>query len=383
LICLDKYEGEEADMSIQGKGFFIWRVPNTEGGNPKAIADLAVASGMAHIVIKIADGAYSYNVEKTSGKDLALAVVQALHDRNIEVWGWHYVYGNDPLGEARKAIQRVNELNLEGYVIDAEEEYKKPGKDAAARTYMTALRSAMPTLPIALCSYRFPSYHPNFPWKAFLEKCDLNMPQVYWVEAHNPASQLDRCIREFKAMTPFRPILPTGIACNEGGWSPTESDVTQFLSSTRTLNLAGANFWDWEESRSQLPKVFGAIANFKWPGSTSQVQDICQQLIDALNTHDVNKVAALYEPKAVHINATRTVQGIDAIKSWYTDLFQKVLPDAHFILTGSSGEGASRHFTWHAASSRGPVNDGSDTLGLVGGDSIAYHYASFTPPAAT
>ena len=369
-------------MSIQGKGFFIWRVPNTEGGNPQAIANLAVASGFAHIVIKIADGAYSYNVDKTSGNDMALAVVQALQAENIECWGWHYVYGDDPLGEARKAIQRVKDLNLAGYVIDAEAEYKKPGKDAAARSYMSAIRTALPSLPIALCSYRFPTYHPNFPWKAFLEKCDLNMPQVYWVEAHNPASQLDRCIREFKAMTPFRPILPTGIACNEGGWSPTESDATQFLNSALSFNLAGANFWDWEESRKQLPNVFNTIAKFKWPDSTTQAQDISQILINALNTRDINKIVSLYDSKAVHINATRTVQGWDAIKTWYTDLFQKVLPTSHFTLTGSSGAGGSRLFTWRATSTRGPVNDGSDTLGLIGADSIAYHYTSFTPPTA-
>jgi ketosteroid isomerase-like protein len=259
----------------------------------------------------------------------------------------------------------------------------KPGKDAAARQYMTALRDALPTLPIALCSFRFPSYQPNFPWKAFLEKCDLNMPQVYWVEAHNAGSQLDRCIREFKAMTPFRPVIPTGIACYEGSWYPTESDITQFLDTARTLNLAGANFWDWEESRKQLPKVFDVIAKYTWPNPSSQIQDISQVLIDAMNSHNVNKVVALYDPKAVHINATRTVQGTDALKTWYTDLFQKVLPDASFTLTGSTGAGNSRHFTWLATSTRGPVNDGSDTLGLVGADSIAYHYTSFTPPAAT
>ncbi len=122
---------------------------------------------------------------KPQGKTRYLPIVQALHAINLQVFGWHYVYGENPSGEARIAIQRVKELGLDGYVIDAEVEYMQPGKDAAARQFMAALRDALPSLPIALCSFRFPSYQPNFPWQAFLEKCDLNMPMVYWVQAHN------------------------------------------------------------------------------------------------------------------------------------------------------------------------------------------------------
>ncbi len=140
-------------------------------------------------------------------------------------------------------------------------------------------------------------------------------------------------------MTPFCPIIPTGIACYEGSWFPTESDVTQFLDTARTLNLAGATFWDWEESRKQLPKVFDAIAKYAWPNPPPLPGDISRVLIDALNTHDINKIVALYDPNAVHINATRTVQGTAAIQAWYADLFQKVLPNAHFTLTGFTGGG--------------------------------------------
>ena len=367
-------------MALQGKGFFIWKVPNAEGGNPQSIADLAASSGLTHVVVKIADGTYSYNVDKTSGKDFVLPVLQALRAKNIQVWGWHFVYGNDPLGEARKAIQRVQELNLDGYVIDAEEDYKQRGKDAAARQYMSSLRNSLPSLPVALCSYRFPSYHPNFPWKDFLDKCDLNMPQVYWVEAHNPGSQLERCVREFKAMTPYRPIFPTGIACYEGSWFPSESDIKQFLDTARNLNLPGANFWDWDECRKQLPKLFEAVARYSWPGSTPEPVDIIQQLINALNSHNINQIMTLYQSTALHIDSRQTIQGPEAIKSWYGTFLNRVLPDARFTLTGSTGDGSSRHFTWQATSSHGPVQDGNDTLGLVD-NKISYHYTAFSPPA--
>ena len=63
-------------------------------------------------------------------------------------------------------------------MIDVEREYKDAGKSKAAATFMNRLRAALPHIPVALCSYRFPSYHPQIPWKVFLERCDLNMPQV-------------------------------------------------------------------------------------------------------------------------------------------------------------------------------------------------------------
>ena len=366
-------------MALQGKGFLIWKVANAEAGNPQTICNTASSAGLAHVVVKIADGAYSYNIDKSTGKDLVIPLVQALRTKNIQAWGWHYIYGDDPQGEANRAIQRVKELNLDGYVIDAEMEFDKRGMDAAARQFMTTLRNALPNLPIALSSFRFPSYHPTFPWKDFLEKCDLNMPQVYWVDAHNPTAQLDRCIREFQALAPFRPILPTGIACYEKSWYPTESDINEFLNASKGFNLPGANFWDWDECKHQLPKLFDVVSKYSWP-TTPSTPDIAQTYIAALNSHNPNQVSTLYQSNAVLINASRTIQGIGDIRNWYTNLFQNLIPNGQFTLTGFTGAGSTRHLTWQATSTRGAVPDGNDTIGLVD-NKISYHYTSFTQPS--
>jgi hypothetical protein len=366
-------------MTLQGKGFMVWKIPDTEGGSPQGITTAAQAAGLTHVLIKIADGTYSYNVDRSSGKDLVAPVAAALQAQNIQVWGWHYVYGDDPTGEARKAIQRVKALNLQGYVIDAEEEYKKSGKNKAARQYMAELRNGLPDLPIALSSYRFPSYHSQFPWKEFLEHCNLNMPQVYWVGSHNAGSQLTRCVREFSQISPFRPIIPTGVACLEGAWAPTDSDITDFLDTARQLNLPAANFWDWDECKRALPNLWSVIARYAWPGTPTPTIDLPQQLISALNTHNADQIANLYPPGAVHIDAQRTIQGIESIRLWYANLLNNTLPNAAFTLTGSTGMGTTRHFTWRATSNRGNIQDGSDTLGIQDGK-ISYHYTSFSLP---
>ena len=241
---------------------------------------------------------------------------------------------------------------------------------------MDRLRAAYPSLPMALCSYRFPSYHPQFPWTEFLSRCDLNMPQVYWLLAHNPAEQLTRSVNEFRSMTPHRPIFPVGSAYKGGSWEATPDDVVVFLDTAKSLNLNGASFWEWSNCRKYIPEVWNAIAGYTWSES-SLLQDIVDKLFAALNDHNLDRLTNFYTPTAVHVNSARTVQGTPAIRAWYQSLFNQLLPEARFTLTSNTGTGSSRHLSWTATSSAGDVVDGNDTLALVEGK-IAYHFTFFT-----
>lgn len=363
-------------MTLQGKGFMIWKIPSCEGGSPEAIAAVALAAGLTHVLIKIADGIYPYNVDRNTNIDLVPPVVAALKAKGIQVWGWHYVYGYNPLGEAQIAARRVKELGLEGYIIDAEGEFKLEGRDAAARQYMSELRRGLPNTPIALCSFRFPSYHPQFPWKEFLEKSDYNMPQVYWQSANNPGEQLRRCVREFQALTPFRPIMPTGPVYRNYGWEPTSQEIIEFLDTVRALNLSSTNFFAWDYGRTILQNLWNAIAAYPW-SPYPVPESLPRQYIDALNTRDPNRIAELYTPNAVHVTAAQTIQGRDAIRTWYAAFLSESLPDATFQLTGITGDGSAQPFTWQAISSGRRVPNGSDTIGIID-NKIAYHYSFFT-----
>ncbi|MGE5223029.1 MAG: nuclear transport factor 2 family protein [Omnitrophica WOR_2 bacterium] len=362
-------------MTLLGKGFYTWKIQSCENGNPGAIASTARSAGLGTVLIKVANGIYSYNVDQAGGVDYAAQLAQALKSQGIQSWGWHYVYGNDPVAEANKAIQRIHQLGLDGYIIDAESEYKQPGKREAAKKFMAQLRLSLPTFPIALSSYRYPSYHPDFPWREFLDRCDYNMPQVYWMQAHNAGDQLRQSARQFQAMTPYRPIIPTGAAFRESGWQPAAAEVLDFLNTAMSLNLIGVNFWEWSDARSGImPGVWETIRDYSWGGNG---KDICVKYMEGLNSRDPQKLIPLYASTAVHVTSTRTVQGIEAITTWFKTLFTQILPNAAFTLTGFSGTGSSRHFTWTAASGQGRVQNGNDTFGLVN-DKIAYHYCFFT-----
>lgn len=362
-------------MTLQGKGFMIWQIPRCEGGVPSAIASTARSAGFTNVLIKIANGINPYNID-SNAVDLVSPVVQALRAVGMQVWGWHYVYGNDPVGEARIAVTRVQQLSLDGYIIDAEQEYKEAGKEDSAKTFMSQLRSSLPSTPIALSSYRYPNLHPELPWKAFLDKCDYNMPQVYWEQAHNAGEQLRQSVTRFQAISPFRPIIPTGpVYGSSSSWCATPSEILEFMNTAKSLNLTSVNFFSWDY-RSSLSSLWDVIANYNW-ASPPVTPDMPIQLINAMNTHDPNTVTALYKSDAVHITAAQTVQGTTAIKNWYNTLFTQSLTNATFTVTGITGSGNSRHFTWTATSSSGTVRNGSDTMGIVNGK-ITYHYSFFT-----
>ncbi len=364
-------------MSLSGKGFFLWKIPDCEGGNPAAIAAAAKAADLDYLLIKIADGTIAYNGNWGLAKDLTSPLVQAARAHGLQAWGWHYVYGDNPIDEARIAIQRVKEFSLDGYVIDAEKQFETQSKHAAAKRFMAELRSALPSLPVALSSFRYPSMHSQFPWDEFLSQCDLVMPQVYWMKAHNAGVQLSKTVREFQTRSPQRPVIPTGAAFREAGWQPSAGEVEEFLKTAKQLNLDSVNFWEWSDARSgKLPGVWEAIRDFAWKSAPAPA-DISQRLIDALNSGDVENIVSLYTPGAVHVNSARTASGLDPLRAWYSNLFNQYLPGGKYKLTSYSGVGASRHFTWTAAASRGRVENGNDTLGLMDGK-IAYHYTFFT-----
>jgi hypothetical protein len=43
-------------LALEGKGFYLWQIRRTEGGNATAIANVAVQDGLTHVLIKIAEG---------------------------------------------------------------------------------------------------------------------------------------------------------------------------------------------------------------------------------------------------------------------------------------------------------------------------------------
>jgi hypothetical protein len=242
---------------LKGKGFYLWKIPLCEGGDPARIAMAAYEAGYSHVLIKISDGVKAYN------EGLVEPLVTALRALSISPWGWQYTYGTLPEVEASLAAELVAEYELDGFDIDAEAEYKTAGAQERAERYMGRLTQKMPSsVPIALASYRFPSYHPEFPFATFLRGCDVAMPQMYWQGAHNPRAQLKQCLAEYKQFG--KPVVPSGAAFREHGWQATGADVTEFMNACVEFGLAGANFWEWGNAKKYAFDCWQAAGEFAW-----------------------------------------------------------------------------------------------------------------------
>lgn len=360
-------------MKLKGKGYFIWMLKHCEKGNPDRIAALAREAHLTHVMIKVADGAFPYNVDLESGFDYVRPVIKKLQSQNIAVWGWQYIYGNYPTQEAEIAAKRAVELGLDGFVVNAEKEFKQPKKAAAASRYMSILRNSLGSLPIALSSFRFPSYHASFPFSSFLEYCDYNMPQVYWMKSKNTAgAQLQRSINEYNQIKPFRPIIPTGPTFKEHGWVPQENEVIEFIQTAQKLNLPAVNFWYWEGCRRDLPRHWDLVQNFRYDTADTG-NNFVSQYFSALNSNNPDKVLKFYHNNAVVIRIGRSLVGKGAIKDWIATTIADHKGQKFDLLQ----ENVDRHihnFRWQVQNQNGSLTEGSDTMGVIE-NTIRYHYS--------
>jgi len=351
-------------MTLQGKGFFTVNLPDCEGGEPGSILAAAQAAGLSHLFVKIADGVKPAGVD-ASGVDFTAPVVQALQQAGMAVWGWQAVYGTNPSAEATIAITRLQALGLDGYVVSAGAEYEQPGKAGAAQEFIKTVHAAL-KVPIALSSFRFPNYHPKFPWSAFLASCDLHMPQVFWEQAHVAIEQLSESKRQCDALPNARPYIPTGAAYSTPGWSPTDQDITDFLDTAQALGLPAVNFFNWDACQAGLPLLWEAIASFTWhvaqhvnppthtPTADTETIPISSpdafqlQFLATLNSHSAAQASALYDPAAIQVWADQIRRDTVSIQTGFTAFFTSLPAGTVFTISSAQVKDDLHTYAWKA-----------------------------------
>jgi len=247
---------------------YIWKIKNVEGGDGAAASREALNAGLTHVLVKILDGPWGYNqrpVYDNAGRflrwedDILLPFIKEFQEKGIEVWGWQYVYHRYAAQEAEAANNRVDELGLDGFVIDAEVECKHKDKEAAQ--YMNRLDM---DVPVGLSSYRYPVLHQELAWQVYLAGCDLVMPQVYWQGSTNSGEQLAWSLKEYREFLKTElPYIPTGSAYSVGAWHVTAEQVLKFMVAAQELELPAVNFWRWVTAK-ELPGVWETIAQFDY-----------------------------------------------------------------------------------------------------------------------
>jgi hypothetical protein len=254
---------------IKGLGFLIWQIRSLTPLE-KTIEEM-LRIGTKWVSIKIRDGIFPYNLidqygNYTGKNDCLKYVIHEFKSAGIEVGGWSFLYTGSSMAEqARRASQDVSEYGLSHLLVDAEAInalgalWKDPRAATWAKQYMDAL-STPSGFDVGLCSYRFPSYHPEFPFAAFLKhpKNTLNAPQMYWMMAHNPAYQLRKSYLENQSIRTL-PFVPIGAAFREFGWEPTPGEIKDFITECGTLDIDGYGFWSLDQAIKR-PEWLDAMA---------------------------------------------------------------------------------------------------------------------------
>lgn len=252
---------------LSGKGMFYWIVKSLFNNDPNKIDNAQIVEwcqelNLSHIEFKVAEGTWKYNLRPPNWLDNIMPpLVKTLQKAGFEVVGYQYIYGKYPEAEADCALERVHTLGLDGFVINAEQEYRdRADRYTAATRYMNRLVPAV-GVPVYLCSYRFPQIHHTFPWDQFLEKSDAHMPQVYWAGAHNPAEQLRVSISQLTAKANL-PVIPVGSAYTEHGWTPTIAELDEFYTACVQSKVPAMTWWEiW---RARDCGFWPTITTQKW-----------------------------------------------------------------------------------------------------------------------
>jgi len=228
---------------VRGTGIYIYELPAGGGEDPGKLVKRPKAANVARIYVKVADGS---DVFPRIKPDYNKAVIAEARKQGLSVWGWHYIYGNFPEAEADRAAELVTKFGLQFYIYNAEKHHY--GRAKQAKTFIERLRKNLPDTKLGFSSFKYPTNHPDLPWKTFAAAADFLRPQVYWVEAHNPEKQYDRSWKEWSVLNPKAVMLPTGAAYSDDPkkWVPNADEISRSLRHVHAKGCAGADFWVWD-----------------------------------------------------------------------------------------------------------------------------------------
>lgn len=226
-----------AALPFSGTASWVWYVSDS-GGSGAAIGRKAMRRGLDAVYVKSADGTRPWD-QFTPG------LVEAIHDRGVDVCAWQFVYGDDPAREARVAAESVDD-GADCLIIDAESAYE--GRYAAADTYVRTLRRRVGDgFPLALSSFPYVDFHPAFPYSVFLGPggAEYNLPQVYWHTIGDPVP--NALGHTYSYNRPYgRTIYPVGQTYE----NPPGGELRDFRRYARQYGAGGVSWWSWQETSS-------------------------------------------------------------------------------------------------------------------------------------
>ena len=227
--------GPERDSDpLAVNGIWVHELDRSAGGNPARLAAQARGNGMRTVIVKAAQGTYTW-------PQFTKRLVDVLHAAGLNVCGYQRVESFGGAAQARTFAKAVAK-GADCLVIDAEAELEHRRGASVAKAYMQTLRSAVGSrYPVGMTSFPYTSFHKPFPYRAFLEgegAAQVNMPQVYWRLLDDPPVQsLRRAWRENEQFG--APIHVIGQLFDR----PPAPEIRAFRREAERLGAHGVSWW--------------------------------------------------------------------------------------------------------------------------------------------
>ncbi|MGI8778290.1 MAG: hypothetical protein ACR2LJ_13125 [Acidimicrobiales bacterium] len=255
-----------ADMApLRGKGMWVWKFRQSEGGDADAIVARAVAAGLTQLWVRIGDSKDGFY-----GSDELAALVPRAHARGLSVIGWGFPYLWDPVGDAAWTAEALSwrgpdGASLDGFSPDIEESTEGVMlSEARARLYLGLVRQAAGRRLVVATVYRPTDVHwARYPYEAMAPYVDAFAPMVYW-GCTEPGEAATQAIDRLAAMRPVHLIGQGYDMADEGGRSgpPNGAETARFLDVARRGGAVGASFWVWQSIGDEQ---WATIAGYPWP----------------------------------------------------------------------------------------------------------------------
>ncbi len=214
--------------------FMVWQLKLC--GTAEELAGTCRDYNIAGVTIKVLNSYNKFNAKEGDGP--LIDYISVLRNRGliVEGWGYHYPGSAERQGEA--IAERYETLALDAYQVNVEAQYKAAGEFKSGAAFKAMMDQLSPGFNITVCTYRFPTVHPEMPWEKMSEHPAVNgwTPQVYWALSDNPVEQLQQCFDEYNAID-NKPVYPVGPTFGQNFkvgkdkvvyWTPKEQELIDF-----------------------------------------------------------------------------------------------------------------------------------------------------------
>jgi hypothetical protein len=241
-------ESAPGDTPFDLQGMWVWYVSRSEGGSVPAIIARARRNDIGTVYVKAGDGGGSW-------RQFSRGLIQALHRGGLDVCAWQFVYGANPVAEAKVAAAAVKK-GADCFVIDAEADYE--GRYAAADRYIRALRARIgEDFPVSLAGFPYVDYHPSFPYSVFFGPggAQYNQPQMYWKTIGTSVRAVYEHTYLFNRIW-GHPIYPIGQTYE----APGAASLRLFRRFAASYGGLPPSWWDWQETNGREWGALGAAS---------------------------------------------------------------------------------------------------------------------------